>query len=203
MVIGAGKLFCGGADVKAFNTPASRAEPSSRTIIKNIEASQKPVIAAIHGSALGPGGLEFAIGCHYRIAQRGARLGLPEVKLGLLPGRRRHATPARLAGVEAAVRMITEGEPAAADEALAMGLVDEMAEGELLPAALAFAERVAQRSDRSGGLASSGLRTRCRPAVFRRPSARRSRPRSVACPRRCECLDVRRSGCRPCRSTKA
>jgi 3-hydroxyacyl-CoA dehydrogenase len=146
VIIGAGKLFCGGADVKAFNTPASRAEPSSRTIVKNIEASQKPVIAAIHGSALGLG-LEFAMGCHYRIAQRGAKLGLPEVKLGLLPGGGGTQRLPRLAGVEAAVRMITQGEPVTADEALAMGLVDEVAAGELLPAALAFAERVAQRSD--------------------------------------------------------
>jgi 3-hydroxyacyl-CoA dehydrogenase len=146
VITGAGKLFCGGADVKAFNTPASRAEPSSRTIVKNIEASQKPVVAAIHGSALGLG-LEFAMGCHYRIAQRGAKLGLPEVKLGLLPGGGGTQRLPRLTGVEAAVRMITEGEPATADEALAMGLVDEVAEGALLPAALAFAERVAQRSD--------------------------------------------------------
>jgi 3-hydroxyacyl-CoA dehydrogenase len=146
VIRGAGKLFCGGADVKAFNTPASRAEPSSRTIVRQIEASTKPVIAAIHGSALGLG-LEFAMGCHYRIAQRGARLGLPEVKLGLLPGGGGTQRLPRLAGVEAAVRMITEGEPATADEALAMGLVDEVAQGELLPAALAFAERVAQRTE--------------------------------------------------------
>jgi len=146
VIIGAGKLFCGGADVKAFNTPASRAEPSSRTIVKSIEASAKPVVAAIHGSALGLG-LEFAMGCHYRIAQRGAKLGLPEVKLGLLPGGGGTQRLPRLAGAEAAVRMITEGEPASADEALAIGLVDEVAEGELLPAAIAFAERVARRSD--------------------------------------------------------
>ncbi|MET0542775.1 MAG: 3-hydroxyacyl-CoA dehydrogenase NAD-binding domain-containing protein, partial [Variovorax sp.] len=146
VIIGAGKLFCGGADVKAFNTPASRAEPSSRTIVKNIEASTKPVIAAIHGSALGLG-LEFAMGCHYRIAQSGTRLGLPEVKLGLLPGGGGTQRLPRLAGVEAAVRMITEGAPATAEEALAMGLVDEVAAGDLLAGALAFAERVAQRTD--------------------------------------------------------
>jgi 3-hydroxyacyl-CoA dehydrogenase len=145
VIIGAGKLFCGGADVKAFNTPASRAEPSSRTIVASIEDSKKPVIAAIHGSALGLG-LEFAMGCHYRIAQRGAKLGLPEVKLGLLPGGGGTQRLPRLAGIEPAVRMITEGEPVSADEALAMGLVDEVAAGNLLPAALAFAERVAQRT---------------------------------------------------------
>jgi 3-hydroxyacyl-CoA dehydrogenase len=146
VIIGAGKLFCGGADVKAFNTLASRAEPSSRTIVKNIEASQKPVIAAIHGNALGLG-LEFAMGCHYRVAHSGAKLGLPEVKLGLLPGGGGTQRLPRLAGVEAAVRMITEGEPVTAQEALAIGLVDEVTAGDLLPAAVAFAERVAQRDD--------------------------------------------------------
>jgi 3-hydroxyacyl-CoA dehydrogenase len=143
VITGAGKLFCGGADIKAFNTPASRAEPSSRTIVRRIEESAKPVIAAIHGSALGLG-LELAMGCHYRIAQRGARLGLPEVKLGLLPGGGGTQRLPRLAGVEAAVKMIVEGNPVSADEALAMGLVDEVAAGELLPAALDFARRVAK-----------------------------------------------------------
>lgn len=144
--IGAGKLFCGGADVKAFNTPAARAEPSSRKLIENIEASQKPVVAAIHGSALGLG-LEFAMGCHYRVAQRGAKVGLPEVKLGVLPGAGGTQRLPRLAGVEAAVRMITEGVPVSAEEALAMGLVDEVVSGDLLSSALSFAERVAQRSN--------------------------------------------------------
>jgi 3-hydroxyacyl-CoA dehydrogenase len=145
-IIGAGKLFCGGADIKAFNTPASRAEPSSRTLVRRIEDGTKPVIAAIHGSALGLG-LEFAMGCHYRIAQRGARLGLPEVKLGLLPGGGGTQRLPRLAGVEAAARVIVDGENVDAGEALSLGLVDEVAEGELLPAALAFAERVAQRKE--------------------------------------------------------
>jgi len=146
VIIGAGKLFCGGADVKAFGTPASRAEPSSRTLVKQIEASAKPVVAAIHGSALGLG-LEFALGCHYRIAQRGAKLGLPEVKLGLLPGGGGTQRLPRLAGVEAAARVIVEGEPVEADEALRMGFVDEVVAGDLLPAALEFAQRMASRQD--------------------------------------------------------
>jgi 3-hydroxyacyl-CoA dehydrogenase len=146
VITGAGKLFCGGADIKAFNTPASRAEPSSRTIVRRIEESAKPVIAAIHGSALGLG-LEFAMGCHYRIAQRGAKLGLPEVKLGLLPGGGGTQRLPRLAGVDAAVRMIVEGDSVSADDALAMSLVDEVAGGELLPAALDFAKRVARNTE--------------------------------------------------------
>ena len=146
VIVGAGKLFCGGADVKAFGTPASRAEPSSRTLVKQIEASAKPVVAAIHGSALGLG-LEFALGCHYRIAQRGARLGLPEVKLGLLPGGGGTQRLPRVAGVETAVKIIVEGEPVGADEALEMGVVDEVVSGDLLPAALDFAQRMAGRED--------------------------------------------------------
>ncbi len=85
VVAGAGKLFCGGADIKAFNTPASRAEPSSRTLVKRIECSAKPVIAAIHGNALGLG-LEFAMGCHYRIAAPGCREGHAPQTAGLRDG---------------------------------------------------------------------------------------------------------------------
>ncbi|MFO1269897.1 MAG: enoyl-CoA hydratase/isomerase family protein, partial [Rubrivivax sp.] len=142
VVAGAGRMFCGGADIKAFNTPASRAEPSSRTIVKRIEESAKPVVAAIHGNALGLG-LEFAMGCHYRIAQRGAKLGLPEIKLGLLPGGGGTQRLPRLVGVEAAARMIISGAPVGADEALVMGLVDEVTAGELVPAAIDFARRMA------------------------------------------------------------
>ena len=120
------------------------------------------MIAAIHGSALGLG-LEFAMGCHYRIAQRGAKLGLPEVKLGLLPGGGGTQRLPRLAGVEAAVQMIVEGEPVSADEALAMGLVDEVVAGELLPAALAFARA-------------------CRAAPATIPSPRAARPSPPADP---------------------
>ncbi len=146
VVAGAGKLFCGGADIKAFNTPASRAEPSSRTLVKRIEASAKPVVAAIHGHALGLG-LEFAMGCHYRFAQRGARLGLPEVKLGLLPGGGGTQRLPRLVGVEAAARIIISGAPVDADEALKLGLVDEVTDRDLLAAAIEFARRMAARAE--------------------------------------------------------
>ncbi|MDZ4209400.1 3-hydroxyacyl-CoA dehydrogenase NAD-binding domain-containing protein [Rhodoferax sp.] len=161
VIMGAGRMFCGGADIKAFNTPASRAEPSSRTLLKRIEASAKPVIAAIHGNALGLG-LEFAMGCHYRIAQRGAALGLPEVKLGILPGGGGTQRLPRLVGVEEAVSMIIDGSSVDADNAMALGLVDEVAPGELLPAALAFASRVSRNTDH--------------PVVSRRPAAKAATP---------------------------
>ena len=159
VIAGAGKLFCGGADIKAFNTPASRAEPSSRTLVKRIEGSAKPVVAAIHGHALGLG-LEFAMGCHYRLAQRGAKLGLPEVKLGLLPGGGGTQRLPRLVGAEAAARMIISGAPVGAEEALSLGLVDEVTAGDLLPAAVDFARRMAARTDAGAEL----------PVVSRRPA---------------------------------
>ena len=141
VIAGRGKLFCGGADIKAFNTPLSRAEPSSRTLVGRIEAATKPVIAAIHGQALGLG-LEFAMGCHYRVAQAGAKLGLPEVKLGLLPGDGGTQRLPRLVGVKEALAMVVGGAPVSAERALALGLVDVVIEGELLAGALAFADKL-------------------------------------------------------------
>src|SRR5690349_10551177 len=85
VITGSGKAFSGGADIKEFNTPKMLAEPSLHTVIRAIEASHKPVIAAINGTVMG-GGLELALGCHYRIAVTGAQVALPEVKIGLLPG---------------------------------------------------------------------------------------------------------------------
>jgi 3-hydroxyacyl-CoA dehydrogenase len=184
VIVGAGKLFCGGADVKAFGTPASRAEPSSRTIVKQIEASAKPVVAAIHGSALGLG-LEFALGCHYRIAQRGAKVGLPEVKLGLLPGGGGTQRLPRVAGVEAAVKVIVEGDPVDADEALAMGIVDEVVSGDLLPAAVEFAKRMTLRTDHPVA-SRRPARPPADPAFFenerkRIASAKRGQPAPLEC----------------------
>ncbi|MFM7632797.1 MAG: enoyl-CoA hydratase/isomerase family protein, partial [Betaproteobacteria bacterium] len=85
VLIGSGKGFSGGADIREFNTPKALQEPSLHTVIRDIESSPKPVTAAIHGLAMG-GGLELALGCHYRVASAGAQIALPEVKLGILPG---------------------------------------------------------------------------------------------------------------------
>ncbi len=84
VLTGAGNVFCGGADITEFNTPKATQEPTLPTVIKAVEGSAKPVLAALHGVAMG-GGLELALGAHYRIAARGAQIALPEVKLGLLP----------------------------------------------------------------------------------------------------------------------
>ncbi|MEK0429129.1 MAG: hypothetical protein RL001_1656, partial [Pseudomonadota bacterium] len=85
VIIGEGKGFSGGADIREFNTPKALQEPWLQTVIRIVEDSSKPVIAAIHGVAMG-GGLELALGCHYRVAVAGAQIALPEVKLGILPG---------------------------------------------------------------------------------------------------------------------
>src|SRR5262249_61993271 len=105
-----------------------------------IEAMAKPVVAARHGTALG-GGCELALACHFRVANAGARVGLPEVKLGLLPGAGGTQRLPRLVGPEKALRMIVTGEPIGASEALALGVVDDIAEGDLVSAAIAFAGR--------------------------------------------------------------
>jgi 3-hydroxyacyl-CoA dehydrogenase len=139
VIIGAGRGFSAGADIGEFGRPPQM--PGLGDIIAAIEAMPKPVVAALHGTALG-GGLELALACHFRIAVLAARLGLPEVKLGLLPGAGGTQRLPRLIGPEKALKMIVGGEPVGADEALADGLLDEIAAGDLGSAAVAFARRV-------------------------------------------------------------
>ena len=116
VLAGAGSLFSGGADIREFGTPAARAAPQLRDIIAACEASAKPVIAAIGGLCLG-GGFELALGCHYRVARADARVGLPEVKLGLLPGAGGTQRLPRLVGVATALNMILSGERVPARDA--------------------------------------------------------------------------------------
>ena len=120
----AGRTFIAGADITEFGRPPQ--EPSLHAVIHGIEASRKPVVAAIHGTALG-GGLETALGCHYRVAVPSAKLGLPEVKLGLLPGAGGTQRLPRVVGVPQALEMVTSGSPIGAKQALDKGLVDALA----------------------------------------------------------------------------
>lgn len=137
VVRGSGKLFSGGADITEFGKPF--VEPGLPEVVDRIEACTKPVVAAIHGMALG-GGLEVALGCHYRIAAPSAKLGLPEVKLGLLPGAGGTQRLPRLIGAEAALGMIVSGDPMTAKKAKPLGLVDALAdEDALMEDAIAFA----------------------------------------------------------------
>lgn len=124
---GAGRMFCGGADIRQFNTPKASASPLLRDVNRLIESSAIPVIAALHGYALG-GGLELAMACHGRVAAAGTQLALPEVKLGILPGGGGTQRLPRLVPVERALEMIVSGQAIEAQEAQRLGLVDRIAE---------------------------------------------------------------------------
>ena len=139
VIIGGGRTFIAGADIKEFGKPMQA--PGLHEVLDHIEASKKPVVAAIHGTALG-GGLEVALTCHWRVAVPPAQVGLPEVKLGILPGAGGTQRLPRLVGAQAALEMITTGNPVGAKKALAMGIVDEVTEGDLLAGAIAYANKV-------------------------------------------------------------
>ena len=173
---GAGRLFSGGADITEFTKPP--VEPFLPEMLDRIEAGAKPVVAAVHGTCFG-GGLELALGCHYRVAAPSARLGLPEVKIGLLPGAGGTQRLPRLVGVPAALAMIVSGDPVTAEQAQASGLVDRIVpEDRLTEDAVAFA-----REGRGAGRASPYLRPdRGRLGghvrdVRRRPGRQAPRPR--------------------------
>ena len=138
----AGRTFIAGADVTEFGKPP--VPPHLPDLVARIEAAAKPWVAAIHGSALG-GGLEVALGCRFRVAAADASLGLPEVTLGIVPGAGGTVRTPRLVGVEAAVDLVTTGKPVRAARAQALGLVDAVIEGDLLPGALAFAAEALTR----------------------------------------------------------
>ena len=140
VLIGAGRTYIAGADIREFGKPMTG--PGLQQLITDYENSPKPIVVAIHGTALG-GGLEVALGCHYRVAVASAQLGLPEVKLGILPGAGGTQRMPRVIGVKAALDMITSGDPIPAAKAKAIGLVDDIVEGDLLEGAIKFAEIVA------------------------------------------------------------
>jgi 3-hydroxyacyl-CoA dehydrogenase len=144
VLAGAGKGFSGGADIKEFDSPKGLAEPALQTVIRAIEESPKPVVAAIHGMAMG-GGLELALGCHYRVAAPGAQIALPEVKLGILPGAGGTQRLPRVVGLETALNMIVSGAPVPSEKLARSGLLDEMIDGDLAAGAVAFAAKVADR----------------------------------------------------------
>lgn len=127
VIVGAGNLFIGGADISEFGKPP--ATPWLPEVVNRIDACAKPVVSAIHGAALG-GGLEVALGTHYRLALPGAKLGLPEVTLGVIPGAGGTQRLPRLIGVENALELIPAGKRITAEKAHALGLVDRLGSGE-------------------------------------------------------------------------
>ena len=138
VITGKGRAFIAGADIRDFGKTPNPDEIPNRPAGEIIEGSAKPVVAAINGTAFG-GGLEHALTCHYRIAAPGAPTGLPEIKIGLLPGGGGTQRLPRLIGAERAMYAILSGDPFDTDEALALGIVDEIAAGDLVERALAFA----------------------------------------------------------------
>jgi len=139
VIVCAGRTFIAGADITEFGKPSR--EPGLHEVLDLIESSPKPVVAAVHGTALG-GGLEVTLACHYRVGVKDARFGLPEVKLGLLPGAGGTQRLPRVVGVEKGLAMMVSGDPIRADEALQHGLIDAIVEGDLAAAGVAFAEKV-------------------------------------------------------------
>src|SRR6188472_1734321 len=139
VLTGAGRTFVAGADITEFGKPPQ--SPGLMEVITILDDVKKPTIAAVHGTPLG-GGLELTMGCHFRVAAAGTRLGLPEIKLGLIPGAGGTQRLPRLVGMDRAMAMILSGEPVPAQQALADGLIDEIVEGDLTAAAVAFARWV-------------------------------------------------------------
>src|SRR5688572_20470862 len=139
VIVCAGRTFIAGADITEFGKPP--VAPSLHTVLDVIEGSRKPVISAIHGTALG-GGLEVTLACHYRVGTKDARFGLPEVKLGILPGAGGTQRLPRVVGVQKALSMMVSGDPIRSDEALKHGLIDEIVAGDLTAAGVAYAEKV-------------------------------------------------------------
>jgi 3-hydroxyacyl-CoA dehydrogenase len=152
IITGAGKAFSGGADIREFGSPKALAEPNLLSVILALEASTKPIVAAIHSVCMG-GGLELALGCHYRVASPGTAVALPEVKIGLIPGAGGTQRLPRVIGVENAMNMIVSGEPVKS-EMLAMApgqkLFDKIIDGDLMVGALAYANEVAEDHGKSG-----------------------------------------------------
>ena len=139
VLIGGGKTFMAGADLKEFGRPKD--PPELHHVQAAMEALDKPLVSAIHGTALG-GGLEVALTGHWRVAARDAKVGLPEIKLGLMPGAGGNQRLTRLIGPAGALDLTLSGRPISAAEALQFGIVDEVVEGDLLTGALDFARRI-------------------------------------------------------------
>jgi len=145
VITGAGKAFSGGADIKEFGSPKAVAEPNLLSLIRQLEQAHKPVVAAVHSVCMG-GGLELALGCHYRVAAPGVSVALPEVKIGLIPGAGGTQRLPRALGVETALNMIVSGEPVKSELLASIPgqkLFDRIITEDLLDAACRFASEVA------------------------------------------------------------
>lgn len=147
IITGTGTVFSGGADIREFGTDAALAQPDLHQLLDQVEACNKPVIAAINGVCMG-GGLELALACHYRIATPEATMALPEVKIGLIPGAGGTQRLPRAVGAEKALRMIVSGEAIHAEDALDHGLIERIVTRTHFGEAMDFAHEVAERRSR-------------------------------------------------------
>lgn len=189
VITGTGRFFSGGADIREFNTPKTKVEPVLRELIASIELAEKPVIAAINGFALG-GGLELTLGCHGRIAAKGVKLGLPEVKLGVLPGAGGTQRLPRLIGISAALDVIVGGESLDVDQALACGLIDGVSAGDLLDDACALAVAMVHGTRQRSRIDPAPIRDKSGPEFFEKSRQAASRKyRGCAAPLACiDCI---------------
>ena len=147
VLTGGGKAFSGGADIREFGSPKAIAEPNLLSLILQVEASAKPVVAALHSVVMG-GGLELSLGCHYRVAAPGAQIALPEVKIGLVPGAGGTQRLPRVLGVETALNMLVSGEPVKSEMLAAIPgqkLIHKLIDGDLMAGALTFAAEIADK----------------------------------------------------------
>ncbi len=187
VIASAAKLFCAGADITEFGTDKAFAQPNLPNLLEKLEASHKPIVAAINGFALG-GGLELCLACDYRIALAQAKLGLPEVKLGLLPGAGGTQRLPRLIGVKKSLEMITSGNPIGATEALSLGLIDSVIQSDdFLVSAIDYAKDLIESNAPVKTCAGLQVNTTNLPAdffsEFRKSIARRTK--GFFAPERC------------------
>ena len=194
VVTGAGKMFSGGADIREFGHSPPPGTPHLPMVIDAIEASEKPVVAAIHGFALG-GGLELALGCHVRLAAAGTRVALPEVTLGIVPGAGGTQRLPRLIGVPAALEIVVSGSMVPAERARTLGILDDVVEGDVIDAAVTHARRMVDKRmsiRRASGTDDRVVETRGKPEVFeafKKKMARRAR--GFEAPYACvECIEA-------------
>jgi 3-hydroxyacyl-CoA dehydrogenase len=180
VLTGGGRHFSAGADIREFGTPAATAEPTLRRLIELVEDAPTPVIAAIQGSCLG-GGLEIALAAHYRIAARDATLGLPEVKLGLIPGAGGTQRLPRLLAPARALELILGGEPVRAGALAETGLLDRVVSGDPVEEAIAFAasESLPPRRTRDRSVDGAALAAACEAARARLATERHPLPASL------------------------
>ena len=165
VIIGAGRNFSGGADISEFGKPYDHGKAKLPDVLAYMDTVTKPIVAGVSGPTMG-GGLELALGCHYRVALTGAQIALPEVKLGILPGAGGTQRAPRLMGVEKAIDFMVSGDPVSTEQANELGLIDEIVTGELRAGAISYANRMLREGQRVRRASHLSARLDGEPAAF-------------------------------------